>query len=810
MKEAIFNLRVNTGNSVNDINNFDKSVDELNKSVKETQTTLESGKGVDAFEKQLNDLDAKLKEGNLSIRQQSKLIREYQTIALQAGESTPVGRRAIDSAAQLTDRLGDLRAQTTALSSDTVKLDTALQGISTGAAVFQGMQSAIALTGVESEELVKTMVKLQAVQGLVNAVQTVANNLNKTTTLGIQLRIGLEKAKNFVMTGSIAGTTALATAEGGLTVATTASTFALKALRGALIATGIGALIVGIGLLIENFDKVTKVVQSLSGYVQKAYDYFNNLGSGVKVLISIFFPFIGVVYGAIKALEYFNIIDNKTERDQKARHEANMKRIDKSLAKQEQQRKAKEKAYNDEDKSLGRQIALLEAQGKSSDALVEKRIKNSIAYQKSLLEELQLNERILKATNTLGVNDELIKSTQEAIQQTTDAILDAENQLDINKANLDKKRADDAKKVNEDKLKKDQEYNKKLTEYYDALEAERQSKITDAKEKELQALDNKYQELYAKADAAGQSDKDLIAKQQIEIAEINDKYAQIEISEALKIQKEIDARKTEAQNEYQLQLEVLSEKNRQMVLTEQQVEIQAVNEKYFELEELAKDNAEELAIIQTAKANELNEINIKYQNEEIELAKKTKEELAKIEKEKQDKAFETLEKIIGVARQVQGAFSALSNLRNVEDQERLKQVEKGSEEEEKIKRRMFEREKKMRLAQVAIDTASNIVTSIKNAGGFPIGVPMGLLALTTGLLQAQAIKKTTFDAGTPPDSTSLPTGVSSSTFSQSSNTNETDLTQQNQQPQMAKVVVVESDITKIQNRVKVQEAVSTY
>jgi hypothetical protein len=107
---------------------------------------------------------------------------------------------------------------------------------------------------------------------------------------GMPLRIALEKAKNFILTGSIATTTAMAGAEGGLTTATLGTTTAMKLLRGALIATGIGALIVLIGTLIANFDKVTAVVQKMSGYVVKAYDYFDNLGTSVKVLIGIFFP----------------------------------------------------------------------------------------------------------------------------------------------------------------------------------------------------------------------------------------------------------------------------------------------------------------------------------------------------------------------------------------------------------------------------------------------------------------------------------------------------------------------------------------
>jgi hypothetical protein len=752
--EAIFNLRVNTGNSIEDINDFDKSIDNLNKSIQETQTTLESGKGIDAFEKNLDDLDKKLKEGNLSIRQQSKLIKEYQTIALQAGESSPIGQRAINSAAELTDRLGDLRNQTTALSSDTVKLDTALQGIETGAAVFQGLQSAIALTGVENEDLVKTMVKLQAVQGVVNAVNTVARNLQKDQILGLQLRIGLEKAKNFILTGSIATTTAMAGAEGGLTTATLGTTTAMKLLRGALIATGIGAIIVLIGTLIANFDKVTSVVQKMSGYVLKAYDYFDNLGVAVKVLIGIFFPFIGVVYGAIKALEYFNIIDSKTERDQQQRHEANIRRIDKELAKREKQREIREKQFNAEQKGLEREIALLEAQGKSSDALTEKKIKNSIAYQKEQLNELKLNERILQATNALGANDELIKETQNAIIEITESIKDSENQLLINQINNSKKKVDVKKNETKEILK---------------------------------------------------SEEELYKMQQAELKRQNDAE--------LKAIQESERNQIQATNDLLDALELIAEENRQRLLSDQQKEIEAVNEKYFTLEELAKGNAEELAIIEIAKSNDLNDINLKYQNEKLELDKKVAEEQKKIDADKTASIISNIEKVLEVAQGVQNTFTAFNNLQNVQDNERLKQVRGNTAEEEKIKRRMFEREKKMRLAQVAIDTASAIVKAVA-ASPTTFGLPFSAFALATGIANAAAIKATTFDSssGTPSSGGTPSTGASASSFTQQSNqTTETNLTGANLPTQnTTKVVVLESDITKIQNRVRVQEATSTY
>jgi hypothetical protein len=748
--EAIFNLRVNTGNSIEDINDFDKSVDNLNKSIKDTQTTLESGKGIDAFEKNLDDLDKKLKEGNLSIRQQSKLIREYQSIALQAGESSPIGQRAINSAAELTDRLGDLRNQTVALSSDTVKLDTALQGIETGAAVFQGLQSAIALTGVENEDLVKTMVKLQAVQGVVNAVNVVARNLQKDQILGLQLRIGLEKAKNFILTGSIATTTAMAGAEGGLTTATLGTTTAMKLLRGALIATGIGAIIVLIGTLIANFDKVTAVVQKLSGYVLKAYDYFDNLGVAVKVLIGIFFPFIGVVYGAIKALEYFNIIDTKVERDQSARHEANMRRIDKELAKREKQREIREKQFNAEQKGLEREIALLEAQGKSSDALTEKKIKNSIAYQKEQLNELKLNERILQATNALGANDELIKETQNAIVEITESIKDSENQLKVNSAQNARERAEEAKKNA-----------KKIIDTSNLAT----SLVIQNSNKELQTLiKNSNEKLVATTN---------FQDKQFELLEL---YESV-----VKSSYEIELEDFEkAQESKQMQL--------QNALAGGLITYEEYNNALVKLEE------------QTQKGI-------------TDIKKKEAEEQKKIDAEKTASIIANIEKVLEVAQGVQNTFTAFNNLLNTQDNERLKQVRGNTAEEEKIKRRMFEREKKMRLGQVAIDTASAVVKSVA-ASPTTFGLPFSAFAIATGIANAMAIKATTFDGGgaTPSSGGTPSTGASASSFTQQSNqTNETNLTGANLPTQKAtKVYVLESDITRIQGRVKVQEATSSY
>lgn len=198
-KEAVFTVKVNTGNSVQDLQNADKAVNQLNKDLKTTQTTAKDSSGTDAMAQRLADLDAKLESGGLSMREMTKAMKEYQNIAIQAGASSPIGAQALQNSAQLKDQIGDLKAQTTALSSDFVGLDTSIAGIEVGAQAFMGVQSAMALAGVENEKLTQTMVKLQAVQGLVNSVTTIANKLNSDSILGIQLRTAWGKIKEFIV-----------------------------------------------------------------------------------------------------------------------------------------------------------------------------------------------------------------------------------------------------------------------------------------------------------------------------------------------------------------------------------------------------------------------------------------------------------------------------------------------------------------------------------------------------------------------------------------------------------------------------------
>jgi len=96
----------------------------------------------------------------------------------------------------------------------------------------------------------------------------------------------------------------------------------------------------------------------------------------------------------------------------------------------------------------------------------------------------------------------------------------------------------------------------------------------------------------------------------------------------------------EQQQQLDAKLEAIAEQNYLNTLSDQEKELLAVQDKYFELETLAKDNADALADLEIAKLNEQNEINLKYQNiayEQDKAAKAKQKELDdKAAKDKED------------------------------------------------------------------------------------------------------------------------------------------------------------------------------
>lgn len=202
-----------------------------------------------------------------------------------------------------------------------------------------------------------------------------------------------------------------------------ASTGAMKIFRIALVSTGIGAIVVGLGLLIANFDKVKKVVLNLVPGLKIIGDIFMTLVQAVT-------DFIGVTSDATRALD---------------------------------------KMVEDAEASLKRNEFFLEANGDKFDQYTQRKLKANIDYNKKVKE--------LAADEELTTEEKL--SQLKAFRDKADReILKADSDRETE---LDKRRKEAADKISEQNKKLAEEAKKHLEEQKkrELEELERQKKLRE-------------------------------------------------------------------------------------------------------------------------------------------------------------------------------------------------------------------------------------------------------------------------------------------------------------------------------------------
>ena len=287
------------------------------------------------------------------------------------------------------------------------------------------------------------------------------------------------------------------------------STGAMKAFRIALAATGVGLLVIGLGLLIANFDKVKNAVSNL-------FPGLKQVGDFITGLVENFTDFIGVTSESERALAELTA---------------------------------------QADKSLAMNKKFVQEQG---DVLNE--------YTKA---KIDAKNRYLEAIK------------EEGADQTALA-----NRLNRELVAIDDKHNDDLAKSRKEKQDKIDAENKEKEQ----KEKDRLQKIADQRKKEQEELN-----------------KTLEEQKNNEIALIN------ELTEAI----------GDAQD-----------KNAEAFMTAQEIEERAVNDKYFRLLELAKQQKQPTLDLEIAQANEINDIRLKADDAKREQDKVTKAEDKKLSDEK--------------------------------------------------------------------------------------------------------------------------------------------------------------------------------
>jgi hypothetical protein len=224
------------------------------------------------------------------------------------------------------------------------KLTSVVGGVAGGFAAAEG---AIAMFGVESKDMQETMVKLNAAVALTSGIASV------------HAAIPAFKAMGAAAKASAAGVAVLGAVTSAYSAIVGGATGAMKVFKIALISTGVGALVVGLGMVIANFEKIISV--------------FTPVINGFKM----FSDWIGITNFKQK------------EADAIALRAANNRiaEIKKEKEMREKLRDMKQRSYDAEDKAMDRQIKLLKAQGKDTTDLERQRLKASIRYQTSLQNE---------------------------------------------------------------------------------------------------------------------------------------------------------------------------------------------------------------------------------------------------------------------------------------------------------------------------------------------------------------------------------------------------------------------------------------
>jgi hypothetical protein len=219
-------------------------------------------KKVVAFEATINASGA---EGSVkSLKAQLKEAQaDVQALSDKFGATSEQAVNAAKKAAGLKDAIGDAKALTDAFNPDAKfkAFSSSIQGVVGG---FSALQGAQALFGSQSEELTKTLAKVQGAMALSQGLNSV-----------------LEAKDAFVNLGTVLKTNVVG---------------AFNGLKAAIGSTGIGLLVIAIPILIANFEKIKEVVSNL-------FPGFAKLGSFITGIVNKITDFVGITSEAQRATD---------------------------------------------------------------------------------------------------------------------------------------------------------------------------------------------------------------------------------------------------------------------------------------------------------------------------------------------------------------------------------------------------------------------------------------------------------------------------------------------------------------------------
>lgn len=252
LREQRKKLKIEDENYDAELKRINDSLDANTKFIKENsdaqkQQTLNVGN----YEEAVKPVKVQLREITLLMQQMAAAgndnSAEFTELAQRAGKLKDAMNATNDQISVFAT--GDKLEQTLKMAKGS------FDALSGAAQTYEGVMATL---GVENEAAEETIKKLVAIQSVQNGVT--------------QIYEALQKESAFMLTVNTVKTNAMSASQAIYTAAVGTSTGALKAFRTALLFTGIGAVIVAIGLLIANWDKLSGAINSSA----KAQEDYNN------------------------------------------------------------------------------------------------------------------------------------------------------------------------------------------------------------------------------------------------------------------------------------------------------------------------------------------------------------------------------------------------------------------------------------------------------------------------------------------------------------------------------------------------------
>jgi hypothetical protein len=465
---------------------------------------------------QVKKLDSAFDSTDQSVKSLRTQMREaaadVQVLSDKFGATSKEAINAAKKAADLKDRIGDAKALTDAFNPD-AKFKAVASSLAGVAGGFAALQGGMALFGKENKNVEAALLKVNAAMALSQGLQSVGESVDSFKQLGAVI-----KASTAFQTLNNAATSTATTIQKAFGIATVQTSVGFNVLKGAIIATGIGALVVALGLVIQNFDKISKWIMSSP---------LGDLARGVGNLVEQFTDFIGVTSEAERNLDKLSVANKRANEDienrikilksqggsEKEIYELSKQRIENELNDLRNSSKVKGELSTEDQKKFRdlkvEQLVLTaefnkksaEEDKKAAEEAKKKRdeANKQVIADKKTADKMLLDLQNEKALAEIGSEDEKAKKQAEInndarIAEINSLKVDIKTKNELKKASeatyqLEIQAIDD--KVKEDQAKKDKKFEEDLQA---TLSDARVAKFKEGKDKEIAALDEKLNE----------------------------------------------------------------------------------------------------------------------------------------------------------------------------------------------------------------------------------------------------------------------------------------------------------------------------